>query len=102
MDRKVLRRRVRALSLGATALAGGCLVSTATWAQGQGPAAQRAREAAAPSEQSGAAGPASRQTQVEEVVVTAEKRAEGLQNVSNAITAVSGATLERASVREVG
>ncbi|MBI1199280.1 MAG: TonB-dependent receptor [Phenylobacterium sp.] len=79
-------RRARLL-IGATALAGGCLVTTASWAQ-------------SPS-RAGARNPAS-QNQVEEVVVTAEKRAEGLQNVSNAITAVSGATLERASVREVG
>ncbi|WP_454762254.1 TonB-dependent receptor [Caulobacter segnis] len=41
-------------------------------------------------------------TTLEEVVVTAEKRAEGLQNIPIAITAVSGATLQRAGVREVG
>ena len=38
---------------------------------------------------------------LQEVVVTAEKRAEGLQNIPIAITAVSGSTLERASVRDV-
>lgn len=86
MKRKDLSRRARVL-MGATALAGGCLLSTATWAQS--------------SPQRGAK-PASSQTQVEEVVVTAEKRAEGLQNVSNAITAMSAETLERASVKEVG
>jgi iron complex outermembrane receptor protein len=93
MKRNELRRCVRLLSLGATALAGGCLVSTAAWAQSQPPRPQPAKASARD--------PA-RQNQVEEIVVTAEKRAEGLQNVANAITAVSGATLERASVTQVG
>lgn len=39
---------------------------------------------------------------VEDIVVTAEKRAEGLQNIPIAITAVSGETLQKAGVREVG
>jgi iron complex outermembrane receptor protein len=42
------------------------------------------------------------ETALEEVVVTAEKRAEGLQNIPIAITAVSAATLEKAGVKEVG
>lgn len=40
--------------------------------------------------------------ELEEIVVTAEKRAEGLQNIPIAITAVTGETLERAGVNEVG
>jgi iron complex outermembrane receptor protein len=91
MKRNELGRRVRVL-LGATALAGGSLMAASGWAQAAAPA--RARD--------GGPSNASSQTQVEEVIVTAEKRAEGLQNVSNAVSAVSGATLERASVREVG
>jgi iron complex outermembrane receptor protein len=39
---------------------------------------------------------------LEEVVVTAEKRAEGLQNIPIAITAISDATLEKAGAKEVG
>ncbi len=39
---------------------------------------------------------------LEEVVVTAEKRAEGLQNIPIAITAISSATLEKAGAKEVG
>lgn len=39
---------------------------------------------------------------VEDIIVTAEKRAEGLQNIPIAITAVSGETLQKAGVREVG
>src|SRR3569833_1743071 len=38
---------------------------------------------------------------LQEVVVTAEKRAEGQQNKPNAKTAISGNTLEKASVRDV-
>lgn len=88
-----LRRSVRLLGLGATALAGGCLLSTPTWAQTQpGGAARHGRDASNPASQN----------QIEEVVVTAEKRPEGLQNVANAISAVSGVTLERASVTQVG
>lgn len=39
---------------------------------------------------------------LEEVVVTAEKRAEGLQNIPIAITAISEATLEKAGAKQVG
>ena len=38
---------------------------------------------------------------LQEIVVTAEKRAEGLQNIPIAITAISGNTLEKASVKDV-
>ncbi|MBS0331502.1 MAG: TonB-dependent receptor [Proteobacteria bacterium] len=103
MKRNDWAQRARLL-LGATALAGGCLAASATFAQSQGPASQAPRIKQTPNgarQVTRAADPAS-DTQVEELVVTAEKRAEGLQNVSNAITAVSGATLERASVTQVG
>lgn len=101
MNRDAFARHMRVL-LGATALAGGCLLATASWAQSQSSSPQPLRTggAAARNQQSGR--PGGSENQVEELVVTAEKRAEGLQNVSNAITAVSGATLERASVKEVG
>lgn len=39
---------------------------------------------------------------IDDVVVTAEKRSEGLQNIPIAITAFSGETLQKAGVREVG
>jgi iron complex outermembrane receptor protein len=39
---------------------------------------------------------------LEDVVVTAERRSEGLQNVPIAITALSGNTLEEAGVNSVG
>ncbi len=41
-------------------------------------------------------------TIIEDIVVTAERRSEGLQNVPIAITAVSGDTLQEAGVTSVG
>jgi iron complex outermembrane receptor protein len=41
-------------------------------------------------------------TIIEDVVVTAERRSEGLQNVPIAITAISGETVEQAGVKSVG
>lgn len=82
-------RRMRALGLGATALFGGCLVPGHVWAQTQ-------------SNNATSGGEALREIVLEEIVVTAEKRAEGLQNIPIAITAVSGATLEKAGIKEVG
>ncbi|WP_162256500.1 TonB-dependent receptor [Sphingomonas sp. Root710] len=76
------RARTRALSLGATALLSGCLFPAVAWAQ-----AGKARNV--------------EDGKIEEIVVTAEKRAEGLQNIPIAITAVSGATLEKATVKDV-
>ena len=87
MKRNGPARRVRALNLGATALAGGWLVASASWAQQTSLQPTTAPQV---------------ENRLEEVVVTAEKRAEGLQNVANAVTAVSGATLERAGVTQVG
>ena len=80
MNRK-MNRRAGALPLGAAAL----LASAAL------PAAALAQASAGPND-----------TALEEVVVTAEKRAEGLQNIPIAITALSDATLERAGAKEVG
>ncbi|MDG3444309.1 TonB-dependent receptor [Nitrospirillum amazonense] len=97
-----LIRRARALGLGATALVGGCLATGQVWAQAQ---TQGATQGAAVQPQNGAsAAPAdtSRDLGLEEILVTAEKRAEGLQNIPIAITAVSGETLEKAGVKEVG
>lgn len=78
MNRNVIRR-AGALPLGAAALL--CSVALPATALAQ----PRANEAA-----------------LEEVVVTAEKRAEGLQNIPIAITALSETTLERAGAKEVG
>lgn len=83
MKRGIRAGRTQRLSLGATLLLGGCLLPTIALAQG-GAKVEKADDG-----------------KIEEIVVTAEKRAEGLQNIPIAITAVSGATLERASVRDV-
>lgn len=73
------------LRLGAAMLLGACLLAAQAHAQTQ----RRANEARSTAE-------------LEEVVVTAERRAEGLQNVPIAITAVSGPTLDEAGVTAVG
>ncbi|MCR5879242.1 TonB-dependent receptor [Phenylobacterium sp. J367] len=78
MNRNVIRR-AGALPLGAAALLGSVALPATAFAQ------PRADEAA-----------------LEEVVVTAEKRAEGLQNIPIAITAISETTLQRAGAKEVG
>ncbi|MGA0605101.1 TonB-dependent receptor [Phenylobacterium sp. VNQ135] len=77
MNRNVIRR-AGVLPLGAAALLSGVALPAVALAQGRNEAA------------------------LEEVVVTAEKRAEGLQNIPIAITAISEATLERAGAKEVG
>jgi iron complex outermembrane receptor protein len=68
--------------LGGATLIGGCLLPAAASAEGAG--AKQGDDG-----------------KVEEVVVTAEKRAEGLQNIPIAITALSGNTLEKANVKDV-
>lgn len=78
MNRNVIRR-AGALPLGAAALLASVALPASAFAQ------SRTNEAA-----------------LEEVVVTAEKRAEGLQNIPIAITAISETTLERAGAKEVG
>jgi iron complex outermembrane recepter protein len=74
-------RRTSVLPLGAAALMGSVALPAAAWAQGPAPGNEAA---------------------LEEIVVTAEKRAEGLQNIPIAITALSDATLVKAGVKEVG
>jgi len=74
-------RRAGMLSIGAAALCGSASLPAIAWAQ----SSARTHENA-----------------LEEVVVTAEKRAEGLQNIPIAITALSDATLQKAGVKEVG
>lgn len=81
----------RVLRLGATVLLGGCLLAAQAYAQTQG----QTRRAAGGDKARGT-------TELEEIVVTAERRQEGLQNIPIAITAVSGTTLERAGVTVVG
>jgi iron complex outermembrane receptor protein len=80
MNRNTIRRAGR-LPLGAAALLCGVAL----------PAAALAQASARPNDNA-----------LEEVVVTAEKRAEGLQNIPIAITALSDATLQRAGAKEVG
>ncbi len=98
MKRHQMTSAARVLGLIATALLGGCLIPAGAWAQGQPPA-----NASGQSQQTAPANPnnASGDTTIETVVVTAEKRAEGLQSVPIAITALSGDTLREAGVKEV-
>jgi iron complex outermembrane receptor protein len=93
-----MRTRAAAWRLCATALAGGCLVSTQAWAEDQPtqptsqPSPNRARQdARTPGDNPN-----------DEIVVTAEKRPEGVQNVPIAITALSGQTLDKAGIKTVG
>lgn len=97
-------RRFRGLILAATALTVGCLVPSAVAAQSTGGTASTPAGAdplAAQSQQGTETSPTT-DTGIEDIVVTAEKRAEGLQNIPMAVTALSGNTLQKAGVREVG
>src|SRR5689334_15465209 len=78
-----------ALHVGAAVLLGGHLVSAEAQSQ-----SQTQQDAGENKPQAG--------NGLEEVVVTAQKRREELQNVPIAITAVEGATLEKAGVTTVG
>jgi len=81
--------------LAASALAGGALLPAQACAQSE--------PANSPDPQAAAANDAAdRGSGIEEIIVTAEKRSEGLQNIPIAITAVTGETLQRAGVNEVG
>jgi iron complex outermembrane receptor protein len=82
-------RRDLALRVGATVLLGGYLISAEAQSQGQ-------------AQQDAGQNQPRASNELEEVVVTAQKRREGLQNVPIAITAVEGATLEKAGVTELG
>jgi iron complex outermembrane receptor protein len=85
-----LSRSMRALCLGATALGGSQLFPAAALAQTQ-PRATTASPADAQDDGG-----------IKDIVVTAEKRAEGVQNIPIAITAVTGSTLAKAGVEDVG
>ena len=81
----------RTLLLGATAMFGGCIFTMQA-------AAQSDLQGSAPANATDDEG-----THVlDTIFVTAEKRSENLQNVPIAITAVTGETLEKAGVNEVG
>ena len=81
----------RTLLLGATAMFGGCIFPMQA-------AAQSDLQGSAPANATDDEG-----THVlDTIFVTAEKRSENLQNVPIAITAVTGETLEKAGVNEVG
>ncbi len=94
MKRRKMIRTARGLGLGAAALLGGCLVSAPASAQSQskthsGHSARASLKRELDS------------TQIETVVVTAEKRAEKLQDVPIAIAAFKGHTLRHAGVTAV-
>ena len=86
---RLLRNSV--LSLGATTMFYGC------WSTAEAQAQSRAQEDTTPAQSANSAN-----TTLEEVVVTAQRRSEGLQNVPIAITAISGDTLQKAGVESVG
>ncbi len=92
------RTRRRAMSLRATALVGACLVPSQLLAQAQPPQGSTPN---APVSNTGK-NQSSTGDDSQEIVVTAEKRPEGLQNIPIAITAVSGQTLEKAGIVQVG
>lgn len=97
-----MRTRVRGWRLCATALAGGCLLPTQAWAEDQPAKPTPATSSGStPRRAAQGAGTAS-ESPTDEIIVTAEKRPEGLQNVPIAITALSGQTLEKAGVVSVG
>lgn len=82
-------RRNLVLRLSAAVLLGGYFVSAGAQAQSPPPQDASPKKARA-------------NDVLEEVVVTAEKRREGIQNIPIAITAVEGATLDKAGVTAVG
>ena len=82
-------RRDIVLRLSAAALLGGYLASAGAQVQSQ-------------TQQDAGQKKARTADVLDEIVVTAEKRAEGLQNIPIAITALEGDTLEQAGVTAVG
>src|SRR5690349_13438263 len=86
---RLLRNSV--LSLGTAALSYGCWFTSTAQAQ------SRAQEDTSPAQSTNTT-----ETVLEDVVVTAQRRSEGLQNVPIAITALSGDTLVKAGVESVG
>jgi len=114
MKRNPIGRRACAVFLGASALSSACWFPAVAHAQDS--AAAQSVPSASPTaadqstgaRQSAAAGQAanadsaSQNTGIADIIVTAEKRSEGLQNVPIAITALSGSTLEKSGVKTVG
>jgi iron complex outermembrane receptor protein len=80
------------LSLGATTLFYGC------WSTAVAQTQSRAQEETTPAQNTNTTA----DTVLEEIVVTAQRRSEDLQNVPIAITALSGDTLTKAGVESVG
>jgi iron complex outermembrane receptor protein len=108
MKRDSISRQACALLLGATALSGACVFPAAAQAQdgaaAQTPAAANTTSGDQPAaaDQTTGATDATQNDGIADIIVTAEKHPEGLQNVPIAITAVSGSTLEKAGVKTVG
>ena len=114
MKRDPISRRACALLLTASALSGACWFPAVAHAQDSAAAqpvpspspnsADHSAEAqqSANADQTANADSASQNTGIADIIVTAEKRSEGLQNVPIAITALSGSTLEKSGVKTVG
>jgi len=99
LKRSEIARHRRALCLGTTALCGGLLFPAGALAQSQ-PHADAPAKAQAGSSTGRTV--AQNDSGIADIVVTAEKRAEGVQNIPIAITAVTGATLDKAGVKQIG
>ena len=96
MKRRKMTKAARGLGLGAAALLGGCLVSAQASAQSQAQGTRHTNQSARANLKRELDS-----TQIETVVVTAEKRAEKLQNVPIAIAAFKGHTLRNAGITAV-
>jgi len=97
----MVRARVRGWRWCATALAGGCLVPAQAWGADQRTQPTTPEVSSSP-DRAAKPVPTQNDASTDEIVVTAQKRPEGLQNVPIAITALSGQTLDKAGVRTVG
>lgn len=97
MKSSKLTRRTRMLGLSVTALLSGCLVTGQALAQAQ--STDSSNQSSKPTASKDK--PAEGDSDDIVVVVTAEKRAEGIKNIPIAITAVSGDTLKKAGVTDV-
>lgn len=98
LKRSKMIRHARVLCLGTTALCG-LLLSEAALAESE----VQANGAVKPQAQSSASSTATHDDSgIPNIVVTAEKRAEGVQNIPIAITAITGETLDKAGVMDVG
>jgi iron complex outermembrane receptor protein len=91
-------RHVRMSGLCTTALCAGFLLSQAALGQSH---TQSNLESKSPQSNAAAASSAD-DSGIPNIIVTAEKRSEGLQNIPIAITAITGETLDKAGVMDVG